>query len=88
MPVLWSRARPVTVTVMTYFCLCIDTACKYSISVPVTVYPYDQRLNQPDSEAAASLSVPAVRDSDLLSLTLLQRASAAVVSSFKFGRAA
>jgi hypothetical protein len=51
MPVLWSRARPVTVTVMTYFCLCIDTACKYSISVPV--YPYDQRLNQPDSEAAA-----------------------------------
>jgi hypothetical protein len=82
MPVLWSRARPVTVTVMTYFCLCIDTACKYSISVPV--YPYDQRLNQPDSEAAASLSVPAVRDSDLLSLTLLQRASAAVVSSFKF----
>jgi hypothetical protein len=82
MPVLWSRARPVTVTVMTYFCLCMDTACKYSISVPV--YPYDQRLNQPDSEAAASLSVPAVRDSDLLSLTLLQRASAAVVSSFKF----
>ena len=82
MPVLWSRARPVTVTVMTYFCLCIDTACKYSISVPV--YPYDQRLNQPDSEAAASLSVPAVRDSDLLSLTLLQRANAAVVSSFKF----
>ena len=80
MPVLWSRARSVTVTVMTYFCLCIDTACKYSISVPV--YPYDQRLNQP--EAAASLSVPAVRDSDLLSLTLLQRASAAVVSSFKF----
>ena len=83
MPVLWSRARPVTVTVMTYFCLRMDTACKYySISVPV--YPYDQRLNQPDSEAAASLSVPAVRDSDLLSLTLLQRASAAVVSSFKF----
>ena len=28
------------------------------------------------------MSVPAVRDSDLLSLTLLQRASAAVVSSF------
>ncbi len=82
MPVLWSRARPVTVTVMNYFCLCMDTACKYSISVPV--YRYDQRLNQPDSEAAASLSVPAVRDSDLLSLTLLQRASAAVVSSFKF----